>query len=307
MTWNTDDLPSLTGRVAAVSGANAGIGFWTAYQLAGAGASVHLLTRNPDRADAAVRAIRAHVPSADLTVVALDVADLSSVRDAGSRLADLPRLDVLVNNAGIVHAPRERERTADGLELVTGTNFFGAYALTAAALPALERTPGSRVVSLGSLATLLARLDTDDLDLQQERRYSGWNAYAYSKIMLSSFGYELDRRLVARGSVTRSLVAHPGYSISGRTRTVPGVNEPSRLGRFVDTMQSPFTQSKERGAWSIVRAAIDPSAGGGSFWGPRYLVKGEPVELKPASVTTDQRVAAAVWAEAEVATGVQLL
>ncbi|MCP2031457.1 NAD(P)-dependent dehydrogenase (short-subunit alcohol dehydrogenase family) [Okibacterium sp. HSC-33S16] len=306
MTWNPADLPLQPGRVAAVSGANAGIGFWTAYALAGTGASVQLLARNPERADAAMRAIRAHVPSADLTVVPLDVADLASVREAGSRLADLPRLDVLVNNAGIVHAPKRRDQTADGLELVTGTNFFGAFALTAAALPALERTPGSRVVSLGSLATLLVRLNTDDL--QQERgRYSGWTAYASSKVMLSSFGFELDRRLVARGSVTRSLVAHPGYSISGRTRTVPGVNEPSRLDRFVDILQTPFTQSKERGAEPVVRAAIDPAAEGGTFYGPKYLVKGESVELKPAQATRDPRVAAAVWAEAEVATGVQLL
>ncbi|GGE92526.1 SDR family NAD(P)-dependent oxidoreductase [Mycetocola zhadangensis] len=305
MTWNPNDLPLQTGKVVAVTGANAGIGFWTAYALAGTGASVILLTRNSKRADAAVQAIRAHVPTADLTVVPLDVADLGSVRDAGARLADLPRLDVLVNNAGIVHAPRRRELTADGLELVTGTNFFGAFALTAAALPALERTSGSRIVSLGSLASMLVRLNTDDL--QQERRYSGWNAYAYSKIMLSSFGYELDRRLVARGSGTRSLVAHPGYSISGRTRTVPGVNEPSRLGRFVDTLQTPFTQGKEDGASPIVRAAIDPAAEGGTFYGPRYLMKGEPVAMKPARITTDERVAAAIWAEAEVATGIPLL
>jgi NAD(P)-dependent dehydrogenase (short-subunit alcohol dehydrogenase family) len=306
MTWNPTDLPLQPGKVAAVSGANAGIGFWTAYALAGTGASVHLLARNSQRADAAVRAIRAHVPSADLTVVPLDVADLGSVREAGARLADLPRLDILVNNAGIVHAPKRREQTADGLELVTGTNFFGAFALTAAALPALERTPGSRVVSLGSLATLLIRLDTDDLQ-QQRGHYSSWTAYASSKVMLSSFGFELDRRLAARGSATRSLVAHPGYSISGRTRTVPGVNEPSRLGRFVDTLQAPFTQSKERGAEAVVRAAIDPAATGGTFYGPRYWVKGDAAVMKPARATTDPRIAAAIWAEAEVATGVQLL
>ncbi|PWC06147.1 SDR family NAD(P)-dependent oxidoreductase [Mycetocola zhujimingii] len=305
MTWNPADLPDSTGTVVAVSGANAGIGFWTAYQLAGAGASVLLLTRNAERADAAVRAIRAHVAAADLTVVPLDVADLSSVRDAGARLAELPRLDVLVNNAGVIHAPRHREQTVDGLELVTGTNFFGSFALTAAAMPALERTAGSRVVSLGSLATLLVRLDTDDLQL--ERRYSAWTAYATSKIMLTSFAFELDRRLRARGSTTRSLVAHPGYSISGRTRTVPGVNEPSRFDRFVDTLQTPFTQSKEAGAWPIVRAAIDPDAVGGSFYAPRFRIKGEPVVARPAKVTTNPRIASAIWAEAEVATEMPLL
>ena len=172
-------------------------------------------------------------------------------------------------------------------------------------MPALERTPGSRVVSLGSLAALLVRLDIDDLQL--ERRYSGWNAYATSKIMLMSFAFELDRRLRARGSSTRSLAAHPGYSISGRTRTVPGVNEPSRFKRFVDTLQTPFTQSKEDGAWPIVRAAIDPDADGGAFYGPRCLMKGAPVVAKPAAVTADPRIASAIWAEAEVATGKPLL
>lgn len=305
MSWNPTDLAPQPGKVVAVTGANAGIGFWTAYQLAGTGASVLLLARNAERADAAAQAIRAHIPAADLTVVPLDVADLASVRDAGARLAELPRLDVLVNNAGIVHAPRHREQTVDGLELVTGTNFFGAFALTAAALPALERTPGSRVVSLGSLSTLLVRLNTDDLQL--ERHYSSWSAYATSKIMLTSFAFELNRRLEARGSATRSLVAHPGYSISGRTRTVPGVNEPSRFTRFIDTLQTPFTQSKEHGAWPIVRAAIDPDAAGGSFHGPRYLIKGEPVAATPARVTRDPRIASAIWAEAEVATGTPLL
>ncbi|MBG6238797.1 NAD(P)-dependent dehydrogenase (short-subunit alcohol dehydrogenase family) [Mycetocola sp. CAN_C7] len=305
MTWNAHDLPPQTGKVVAISGANAGIGFWSAYRLAGAGASVLLLTRNAQRADAAARAIRAQVPAADLTVVPLDVADLASVRDAGARLAELPRLDALVNNAGVVHPPRRREHTVDGLELVTGTNVFGSFALTAAAFPALERTPGARVVSLGSLATLLARLNTDDL--QQRGRYSSWNAYAWSKIMLSSLGFELDRRLRARGSSTRSFVAHPGYSISGRTPTVPGVNEPTRCTRFVDSLQTVFTQGKDRGADPVVRAITDPDADGGAFFGPRFLVKGAAVPAKPAAVTTDERVAKAVWAEAEVATGMPFL
>ena len=300
MTWDPALLPSQRGRVVAVTGANAGIGFWTSYALAGAGASVLLLCRNSDRADAAARAIRAHVPDADLSVVQLDTADLASVRTAGAQLAGLDRLDALVNNAGIVHPPRRRVQTADGLELIAATNFFGAFALTAAALPALERTPGSRVVSLGSIASTLVSLRLDDLQLS--RRYSGWQAYAQSKILLSSFGYELDRRLQQQGSGIRSLVAHPGYSISGRTPTVPGVNEPSRAKRFVDGLQAPFTQGKDRGAQSVVRAVADPDAAGGTFFGPRYRVKGAPHEARPAHITTDEQVARAIWAEVEVAT-----
>lgn len=293
-------LPSQHGRVVAVTGANAGIGFWTAYRLADAGASVLLACRNSERADAAIRAIRSRVPGAELTALTLDTSDLASVRAAGAVLAALPRLDALVNNAGIVHPPKRREETVDGLEKVAATNVFGAFALTAAALPALERTPGSRVVSLGSIATLLVTLRVDDLQLT--KRYTGWQAYAQSKIMLSSFGFELDRRLRARGSATRSLVAHPGYSISGRTPTVPGVNEPTRITRFVDTLQAPFTQGKHRGAEPVVRAVASPDSDGGTLFGPRFLVKGQPRLARPVPVTTDERVARAIWAEAEVAT-----
>jgi NAD(P)-dependent dehydrogenase (short-subunit alcohol dehydrogenase family) len=305
VTWDPARLPSQSGRVLAVTGANAGIGFWTSYALAGAGASVILLTRSPDRADAAMRAIRARMPGADLTALQLDTADLASVRAVGEHLAGLERLDALVNNAGVVHPPRRRLETVDGLELVVATNFFGAFALTAAALPALERTAGSRVVSLGSLASFLVPLRLDDLQLT--RRYSGWQAYAQSKILLSSFGFELDRRLRARGSGIRSLVAHPGYSISGRTPQVPGVNEPGRAKRFVDSLQAPFTQGKDRGAEPVVRAVADSGAAGGTFFGPRYGPKGAPVEAQPAPVTTDEGIAQAIWAEAELATQTSFL
>jgi NAD(P)-dependent dehydrogenase (short-subunit alcohol dehydrogenase family) len=247
-----------------------------------------------------MRAIRARVPGADLSVLHLDTADLSSVRSAGAHLAGLERLDALVNNAGVVHPPRRRAETDDGLEFVAATNFFGAFALTAAAFPALERTADSRVVSLGSLASSLVSLRLDDLQLS--RRYSGWQAYAQSKILLSSFGFELDRRLRARGSGIRSLVAHPGYAISGRTPAVPGVNEPSSAKRFVDGVQAPFTQGKDRGAASVVRALTDPDAVGGTFFGPRFRVKGAPVEATPTPVTTDKGIAQAIWAEAEIAT-----
>jgi NAD(P)-dependent dehydrogenase (short-subunit alcohol dehydrogenase family) len=300
VTWDPARLPSQQGRVVAVTGANAGIGFWTSLALADAGASVLLACRDLRRADAASRAIRARVPNADLTVLRLDTADLSSVRAAGEHLAGLKRLDALVNNAGVVHPPRRRVETSDGLELIAATNFFGAFALTAAALPALERTTGSRVVSLGSIASWLVSLRLDDLQL--ERRYTGWRAYAQSKILLSSFGFDLDRRLRTRGSGIRSFVAHPGYSISGRTARVPGVNEPSHGKRFVDSLQSPFSQGKERGAESVVRAVADPDAVGGTFFGPRYLMKGEAHEAWAAPVTIDRGVAQAIWAEAEVAT-----
>lgn len=303
--WDPAGLPEQSGRVIAVTGANAGLGFFTSLQLARAGARVVLVCRDEMKAARARAAIQRLVRGADVSVVRLDTADLGSVRSAAKELSALDRLDVLVTNAGIVHPPRHRTVTADGLELVGATNHFGHFALVARLIDVLERTPGARVVTLGSLATRLVRLDADDLQL--ERRYTGWQAYAQSKIMSWSFGLELDRRLRAAGAETRALVAHPGYSITGRTPLVRGVNEPSTVERFVDNLQAVFTQGKDWGAWPTVRAAVDPLAQGGDSFGPRYRVKGAPVLETPAAVVRDPDVAAAIWAESERATGLSLL
>jgi NAD(P)-dependent dehydrogenase (short-subunit alcohol dehydrogenase family) len=303
--WDPERLPSQAGRVIAITGANAGLGFFTSLQLARAGAHVVLACRDETRAGNARTAIRRVVPSAAVDIVRLDTSDLASVGEAARQLSSFDRLDALITNAGIVHPPRERTLTADGLELVGATNHFGHVALVAGVLDALERTPGARVVTLGSLATRLVRLDVDDLQL--ERRYTGWRAYAQSKIMAWSFGLELDHRLRTAGYGTRALVAHPGYSITGRTPIVRGVNEPGAGQRFVDNLQASFTQGKDRGAWPTVRAAVDPRAEGGESFGPRFLIKGAPVRETPVGVVRDRSTAAAIWAESERATGVRLL
>jgi NAD(P)-dependent dehydrogenase (short-subunit alcohol dehydrogenase family) len=303
--WDPARLPSQSGRVIAVTGANAGLGFFTSLQLARAGARVLLLCRDETKATRARAAIQRFVPGSEVSVVRLDTSDLASVRAAATELAALDRLDVVITNAGVVHPPRHREVTADGLELVGATNQFGHFALVARLVDTLERTPGARVVTLGSIATRLIRLDIDDLQL--ERRYTGWRAYAQSKIMSWSFGLELDRRLRAAGAGTRALVAQPGYSITGRTPVIRGVNEPGVGQRFVDNLQAAFTQGKDRGAWPIVRAAIDPDAHGGDSFGPRYQVKGAPVLETAALVSRDPDVAAAIWAESERATNLTLL
>ena len=297
-----------SGKRILVTGANAGIGFWTSLQLAQRGAEVILACRNQSKADAAVQAIRTRVPNAKVSSVTMDVASLESVAGSVERLSELEGLDVLIANAGVVHTPKARKQSADGLELVAATNFFGHFALVAGRLPVLERTPGSRVLTLGSLSTLMVKPRLDDLQLS--KGYSGWQAYAQSKIMVQSFGFELDRRLQAAGSPVRALSAHPGYSISGRTPVVPGVNEPSRGKLFADSLQAPFTQGKNRGALPIVRAALDPQAfrnEGAVFFGPKGWLKGAPVRSKPARITTDPRAAAAIWKEAENATGITLL
>ncbi len=303
--WDPDRPPTQVGRTIVITGANAGLGFFTSLKLARAGAHVVLACRNGERADGARAAIRRAVPGALVDVVRLDTADLSSVREAARELSTLERIDVLITNAGVVHPPRRRTVTSDGIELVGATNHFGHVALVAGVLETLERNPGARVVTLGSVATRLIRFDVDDL--QVERRYTGWRAYAQSKIMAWSFGLELDRRLRERGLGTRALVAHPGYSITGRTPIVRGVNEPGAMQRFVDNLQAPFTQGKDRGAWPTVRAAVDPAADGGDSFGPRLVVKGRPVRVTPARVVRDRALAAAIWSESERATGTPLL
>jgi NAD(P)-dependent dehydrogenase (short-subunit alcohol dehydrogenase family) len=293
VSWDPLALPHAVGRTIAVTGANAGIGYFASEQFARAGAHVILACRDPERAEAAISAIRRRVPGASVEAVPIDVADRASVARAAASLVERERVDVLMLNAGIVHPPRTRSTDAYGNELVLSTNVIGHFQLAALTMPVLERTPGSRVVSLGSLASLLARFPLTDL--QQQDSYNSWNAYARSKIAVQSFGFELDRRLRAAGSGVSSLVAHPGYSTSGRTPGIAGVNQPSHAKRFIDNLQAAWTQGKDQGAWSPVRAALDPEAQGGQFYAPRFVTKGAPVASWAAPVTRSRRVGARLW------------
>ena len=297
MTWDPVDTPSQQGKVFVVTGANAGVGFFTAAQLAIAGARVILACRNDERADAAAEAIRARVPAATVSTLRLDVSDLSSVQAAAVALTELPRLDGVIANAGVVNPPRDREVSLDGNELVFATNYLGHFALVTQLLPALERTPGARVVMLGSIAARLTRSALDDVQL--ERSYDSWTAYAQSKLEVESFGFELDRRLRAAGSPTSALVAQPGYSLGGMSPAIAGVNEPSAGKRFTDSLQGLWAQGKDRGAWPVVRAAIDPAARGGEYYGPRWLTRGRPVKRRPIRASTDPAIGARLWAESE--------
>ncbi|MFF1879491.1 SDR family NAD(P)-dependent oxidoreductase [Leifsonia sp. NPDC058230] len=293
MTWDPEALPHAVGKTIAVTGANAGIGYFSSEQFARAGAHVILACRDPERAEAAVSAIRRRVPGASVEAMPLDVADRSSVAAAAAALAEREHLDVLLLNAGIVHAPNQRATDAYGNELVLSTNVLGHFALTALTMPVLERTAGARVVSLGSLATLLARFPLDDLQLVDD--YTSWKAYAQSKIAMQTFGFELHRRLRAAGSGVSSLVVHPGYSTSGRTPGIRGVNQPSHAKRFVDNLQAAWTQGKDHGAWSPVRASLDPDAQSGQFYGPRLATKGRPFLDRATRTSRSPRVGARLW------------
>ena len=310
MSWNPRALPSQAGKTFLVTGANAGLGYFTSEQLAAAGARVVLACRNPHKADSALAALRDRVPGAAVSTITLDVADLDSVRGASESLLQFPRLDGLILNAGIVHPPRDRRVSPDGNELVLATNYLGHFALTAQVLPALLRTPGSRVVSLGSMISRLKDSALDDLQL--ETGYDAWKAYAQSKIAMQVFGFELDRRLREAGAGgptgVQSLVAHPGYSISGLTPGIPGVNEPDRNKRVVDGLQRLVgAQGKQQGAWPTVRAAVDPAAIGGQYYGPRWLTRGRPARQAATRTSRDRAIATRLWTRSEALLGAPFL
>lgn len=293
MGWDASALPDAHGRTVVVTGANAGVGYFTSEQLARAGARVVLGCRDPERAEAAVSAIRRRVPGADVEALPLDVTDRRSIDAAADALLALDRVDALVLNAGIVHPPRTRQTDEYGNELVLATNVLGHFRLVARSIPALQRTPGSRIVTLGSMASRLGRVRVDDLQL--ERSYTAWRAYAASKIAAQVFGFELDRRLRAAGSDVQSIVVHPGYSTSGRTPGIRGVNQPSRLKRFADNLQAAWTQGKDEGAHVPVRAVLDPTIEGGDYLGPAAWTKGAPVHTPATRASRSPRLGAALW------------
>jgi len=300
--WDPSALPSQAGKTIVITGAGRGVGYFAAEQLARAGARVILTTRTEKDAATAIASIRSRVPAADLESVTLDLASLESIRAAATRLQELGPIDVLINNAGNTGGTRKRSTTSDGLELMVGTNAFGPFALTALVWPALA--PDAVVVSLGSMATRLARAKLDDYQ-QSEGRFSNSKAYAYSKHGTHAFAFELDRRLRASGSGIRSLLAHPGFALDGNSSRRPGINDRDSAGqRVAERLMRPVAHGKDRGAWPVVRAAVDPYASGGDFFGPKRSVTGHPVVVAAVPQSRAPEFGAEFWRQAEKATGI---
>jgi NAD(P)-dependent dehydrogenase (short-subunit alcohol dehydrogenase family) len=291
--WTFEDIPDQAGRTAIVTGANTGIGFETARMLSRKGADVVLACRNPDKGQAAVRAIRADNPSGTARFALLDLADLDSVAAfAEAFRAGNARLDLLVDNAGVMVPPPTR--TKQGFELQFGTNHLGHFALTAQLFPLLERTPGSRVVVVSSMTQNTALIDFDDLDWTR-RRYHAGKAYGQSKLANMLFALELHRR-TGTGH-PRVTAAHPGWTATDLGRTA------GALARFV----SPLVGMKPHdGALPTLRAATDPDAESGSYWGPAHFfeLKGPPARARISTRAKDTAVAERLWDDSEKLTGV---
>lgn len=266
MGFMTADVPDQQGRTILVTGANTGIGFEAAKALAGKGARVLLGCRDADRGKAAMARIAAEAPAAELDLILLDQADIGSVRSAAERIAEEPRLDVLLNNAGVMIPPLSR--TAQGFELQFGVNHLGTFALTALLLPKLAQTPGSRVVVTSSLAHRRGRMLWDDWNA--ERGYDPTRYYAQSKLANLLFLLELDRRLRATGFPVSAIGCHPGVSLTELMRHLPRWTQP------LIPLTRPLFNPVSAAAWPALQAATDPQAQGGDYFGPqgRWEMKG---------------------------------
>lgn len=299
--WDVHRLPSAEGRTFLVTGGNAGIGYFVAEQLAGTGADVVLGCRDATKAGAAMASIRAYVPGARVRHLPLDLADLSSLRDAAAGLGT-DRLDAVVHNAGVALDHPPRRETADGHELMFGTNHLGHFALTQWLAPLLCAAPAGRVVTVGSFAANSERLDPDDL--QSLRDYRPGRAYGRSKLAQMVFGFALDRRLCAVGSTVRSVVAHPGGALDSLTPSRPGVRVTTAGERLRGLPAGLLVQGKEAGAWPVVRAVLDPEVRGGQLWGPRVFgMRGAPRCESARAHMTDPDLAARLWAASLELTG----
>ena len=317
--WKADDTGDLTGRTAVVTGASAGIGLEIARVLADHGALVVLACRNVGKAELAAGQIRARNPAARLEVVGLDLARQASVRTAAAQIsARYPRLDLLINNAGVMEPPYER--TEDGFELTLATNHLGHFALTGLVLDRLLATPGSRVVTMSSQGHWEGVMNFDDL--QSEHGYQPDTAYFQSKLANLLFTYELDRRLRAARAPVSALGAHPGVVATDLFRTRSRLNQAlisprlravnfwfaqsarSRAGSAGPAPRHVF--ATQMGALPALRAAADPRAQSGEFYGPRRRYDtGYPVVVPSSARSREVPDQARLWAVSEELTGVR--
>jgi NAD(P)-dependent dehydrogenase (short-subunit alcohol dehydrogenase family) len=291
--------------MAVVTGANGGLGLETARALAGAGARVVMAARNQEKAAAAKASIRRGSPEAALEIVELDLGSLASVREAAERiLASDERIDVLVNNAGVMGIPERK--TVDGFELQFGVDHLGHFALTALLMPALLCADAARVVTVTSSAHHMGRA-VDPENPHLEGRYGPWRAYGQAKLANFHFGLGLDRMLREAGAPAASLVAHPG--LSNTELQVVSVEETGgKLSqRFFRALAASTGMSPAQGALSQLRAATDPGAKGGEFYGPLFFNNGPPVRKPVLRRLGMKRAIAHLWEVSERETDLKIL
>jgi len=295
------DIPDQSGKTAIVTGATGGLGYETARLLAGAGATVILAGRNADKGADALRRLRSLQPKADIAFELIDLGSLASIADFSGRMnGRLDRLEILVNNAGVM-SPPQRQTTTDGFELQFGTNYLSHFALTGHLLALLRQTANARVISLGSVAARAGQIDLTDL--QSQARYRPMTAYSQSKLACVMFALEFERRSVAGNWGVSSLAAHPGVSRTDLLHNAPGRWSASGLARSLLWF---VFQPAAQGALPTLYAATAPTARGSDYYGPARLgeTRGEVAPAQIPAKAKDADIARRLWTASEQLTGV---
>src|SRR3984893_18417889 len=298
--WALSDIPSLHGRLAVVTGANSGIGWHTALELARAGSEVILATRTEAKGRDSVDRIQQEVPQAKVRAEVLDLASLRSVQIFAAKIDREAKLDLLVNNAGVMSVPT-RQVTEHGFELQFGTNFLGPFALTMSLMPALMRAPAPRVTTVSSGAAKMGLKKINFGDLQWERSYGPWIAYCQSKLADLMFSLELGRRRASAGIRLVSNAAHPGYARTNLQTSGPG-RQQYRIEKIMEIFMS---HDAAHGALPTLRAATAKDAPSGSYFAPEHIfqLKGDPVPMPIPKPAHDVAAARQLWETSESLTG----
>ena len=298
--WTLADIPSLHGRLAVVTGANSGIGWHTALELARAGSEVILASRTEAKGHDAVDRIRQEVPQAKVRAEVLDLASLRSVQSFAAKIDREAKLDLLINNAGVMSVPT-RQVTEDGFELQFGTNFLGPFALTMSLMPALMRAPSPKVTTVSSGAANMGVKKINFGDLQWERSYGPWTAYCQSKLADLMFALELGRRSASASLPLVSNAAHPGYARTNLQTSGPG-REKYRVEKIMEALVS---NDAAHGAMPTLRAATARDAISGSYFAPErmFQLKGDPVPVPIPKPAQNEAAARQLWETAEGLTG----
>ncbi len=294
--WTAADIPSQHGKLAIVTGANSGLGLETSAALARAGAQVVMACRDASKAKTAFDEIRRRSPESRIEIMPLDLADLASVRAfAESVGTKYPRIDLLINNAGVMAVPLRR--TADGFEMQIGTNHLGHFALTGLLLDALQAAPAARIVSVASLAHRWTRaMDLADLNWEH-KSYARWDAYGKSKLANLLFMFELDRRLRKAGIEVISAAAHPGYASTNLQAVGPAMDNSAIGAMLMKFGNAMLGQSSTMGALPSLRAATAADVQGGDYYGPSGFqqLHGTPVKVGCRKLARDPQLAAQLW------------